>query len=107
MSEFGPQDDRLIAYYLARLAFRSKHSYARAFGLKTLYDFISDPDNASYLEKKTGFLPKDFMVMASETDIYVPDKNDESHLRSVAVGAIRYVRRRFRMFRSFAYRARK
>ncbi len=68
--DFGSKDDRLIPYYLGRIAITSRHSYVQAFGIQTIFHFMLQRGNAEYLERVTGFLPKDLMNIMAQHHIY-------------------------------------
>lgn len=70
--EFGPEDDRLVPYYLGRIALSSRHNYVKFFGMQVIYNFMLDADNEAYLEEVVDFLPKDFMRIVSENRIFCP-----------------------------------
>ena len=56
VAELGPNDDKLVPYYVGRLAFSSEYSHIKAFGMQAIYDFMLDKNKAEYLEEKTNFL---------------------------------------------------
>ncbi len=86
---FGPKDDRLIPYYLGRIALNSGESHVKAFGLKVLFEFLSQEDDSLYLEGITGFTLKDFMIIMANSRLYESDRYPEeapSFLRSSLIG---------------------
>lgn len=70
VTEFGPEDNRLVPYYLGRIALSSRHNYVKLFGMRVIYDFMLDTGNVAYLEEKVGFLPKDLMEIVSQNRIF-------------------------------------
>ncbi len=75
--EFGPKDNKLIPYYLGRIALTSPRSHVKAFGIKTLFDFMIDPENTKYLEQRVSFIPKDLMDIVASCDLYGSSKHSE------------------------------
>ena len=97
--KFGPNDDRLVPFYLGRLALTSKLNHVKAFGLHIIYTFISNQDNADYLEKRANFLPKDFMKIASDCRIYRPSDSNDGCLKKIGkflYGLIKIVYRKLK-----------
>ncbi len=98
---FGSEDNRSIPYYLGRLALTSPHSHVQAFGIETLFRFMSLNDNSRYLEQSIGFLPKDFMSLISRYHVYhsLRYPSQYSVMKKIRKKMYRFVVRIFRILK--------
>ena len=67
---YGKVVDKLIPYFLGRLALESNNNAVRFWGISLLYDFMQDTTNIEILEHEYNFLGKDFMGLVSSCKIF-------------------------------------
>ena len=68
--KYGKVESKYIPYFLGRLALEVEYNSWHLWGLQTLFNFLGQDGMAISLEKKYGFLYRDFYNLTAQHDIF-------------------------------------
>lgn len=89
--QYGRPEDRLVPYFLGRLAYDTGEDFKQLWGLEAIFDFMRDDGRAKELEQALGFTCLDFYGMSKTADVFKVREGVELRLSKEEINKLRRV----------------